>query len=413
MYIHSLCNSTIVKVYNYESRWMCDRGTLRTKRANKAMHKKVKNTFVSGGKNYSFEKTLKQFGRADPIDSRVYYDENIYDIERREIFMREWVPIGYMNELETDNMVIVSSILQFSILISQYDNMLNVFLNACKHRGCRLLSEDSVNKTYIECPYHNWMYGLDGQINYVPSDSTNNMKHIKLSSVDVTTSENIIFGSLDETCSADTVKLENSLSFMKDYDLIHNVEINKKWDISIAANWKIIVENFFDISRIEFVHPLINRNLSKRDFMYLNYDNHGFGYIVNNVMNSGLVIDLDKRRNFDIYEDSKSDVAHFRYIFPNLFIILFPHHMVTFIINPISNTKTSLLMTLFTRSSNDEEWVDSLIGFYEHMIHTDVQTCEELQKNIESELWFNGKYDKQNDLIFHHFHKRLIEHYIN
>ena len=141
--------------------------------------------------------------------------------------MREWVPIGYINELETDDMVIVSSILQFSILISQYNNLLNVFLNACKHRGCKLLSESSTDKPYIECPYHNWMYGLDGQANYVPSDSTNDIKQIKLSSVDVTKVENIIFGNLCETFSADTSNLEESLSFMKDYDLINEVEINK------------------------------------------------------------------------------------------------------------------------------------------------------------------------------------------
>lgn len=415
MYTNSLCNNTLGKVCNYESRGIYDRELVRTKRKKQGIQidKKKNKRFVNGGKHYCFENTLRQFEKADPIDSRVYYDENIFEVDQREIFMREWVPIGYINELETGDMVIVSSIMQFSILISQYNNLLNVFLNACKHRGCKLLSENSIGKPYIECPYHNWMYGLDGQAKYVPSDSTNDIKQIKLSSVDVTKVENIIFGNLCETFSVDTANLEESLSFMKDYDLINEVEINKKWEIPIAANWKIIVESFFDISRIEFLHPLISRNLNQRDFKYMNNDYHGFGYIVRNVINSGLVIDFDKSRNFVIHEDSQRDVVHFRYIFPNLFIILFPHHMVTFIVNPISNNRTNLMMTLFTRSSNDKEWIDNLAGFYEHMISKDVQICEELQKNVESQLWFYGKYDKENDLIFHHFHKRLIERYVN
>ena len=39
------------------------------------------------------------------------------------------------------------------------------FLNVCRHRGMRLVDAEGIcRKSTLVCPYHNWMYGLDGAL---------------------------------------------------------------------------------------------------------------------------------------------------------------------------------------------------------------------------------------------------------
>ena len=55
------------------------------------------------------------------------------------------------------------------VLTRDRAGVLHAFLNVCRHRGTRLISEEGVCKrTRLVCPYHGWAYGLDGALKTVP-----------------------------------------------------------------------------------------------------------------------------------------------------------------------------------------------------------------------------------------------------
>ena len=49
-----------------------------------------------------------------------------------------------------------------SVLVTVDDGRVRAFYNVCAHRGCELADSRQEQKT-ISCPYHAWVYGLDGR----------------------------------------------------------------------------------------------------------------------------------------------------------------------------------------------------------------------------------------------------------
>jgi len=57
------------------------------------------------------------------------------------------------------------------LLVRTENGRLNVFVNACRHRGTRLKAAGFSNQRALICPYHSWSYGLDGALRGRPHDA--------------------------------------------------------------------------------------------------------------------------------------------------------------------------------------------------------------------------------------------------
>jgi choline monooxygenase len=107
---------------------------------------------------------------ADPEQSytmpaRLYFDAEVLELERREIFHKSWIPIAHRSEVEDAGDYVTSDILGQNIFaIRGRDGELRGFYNVCQHRGHELLSGQGKAKNLITCPYHAWAYGFDGSL---------------------------------------------------------------------------------------------------------------------------------------------------------------------------------------------------------------------------------------------------------
>lgn len=50
------------------------------------------------------------------------------------------------------------------LLVRREDGGLSAFVNACRHRGTRLVPDGKSGQRVFVCPYHSWSYGLDGTL---------------------------------------------------------------------------------------------------------------------------------------------------------------------------------------------------------------------------------------------------------
>ena len=51
------------------------------------------------------------------------------------------------------------------VVIGGEDGRPRAFLNVCRHRGARVVTEPEGRvKRRLRCPYHAWSYGLDGSL---------------------------------------------------------------------------------------------------------------------------------------------------------------------------------------------------------------------------------------------------------
>ena len=84
------------------------------------------------------------------------------------IFDRSWQYFAPRVRLAEPGAVVVGDIGRVPVIVSRArDGSLRGFVNACRHRGYRLLEADT-NCTKIQCAYHHWIYDLDGTLARAP-----------------------------------------------------------------------------------------------------------------------------------------------------------------------------------------------------------------------------------------------------
>jgi phenylpropionate dioxygenase-like ring-hydroxylating dioxygenase large terminal subunit len=58
------------------------------------------------------------------------------------------------------------------LLLRRADGSLGAFLNVCRHRGARIVDGCGNDARDFACPYHGWVYGLDGALIARPEDAS-------------------------------------------------------------------------------------------------------------------------------------------------------------------------------------------------------------------------------------------------
>src|SRR5262249_52670222 len=102
--------------------------------------------------------------RAVTLNPEAYRSPDYYEIERRMVFAKGWVCVGYTAQLEQPGDTLVATGAGQPILLSRdRAGELHAFYNVCRHRGSMLVAEDG-KYDVIRCPYHSWGYALDGRL---------------------------------------------------------------------------------------------------------------------------------------------------------------------------------------------------------------------------------------------------------
>ena len=109
------------------------------------------------------EATLAPLERARMLPTAAFVDPGVLDWELERIFA-EWICVGHVSQVAEAGSYLMREIGPDSVVVmGGTDGRPHAFLNVCRHRGARLLSdaERAVGRRVV-CPYHAWSYGLDG-----------------------------------------------------------------------------------------------------------------------------------------------------------------------------------------------------------------------------------------------------------
>ncbi len=104
------------------------------------------------------------------IAPEVYADPARARLELDRLFQRLPLVLGHDSLLPRPGDVLTMEVAERPLLLARgRDGRLRGFLNACRHRGVRLLdSPEPGRKSALVCPYHNWNYDLTGRLQHVP-----------------------------------------------------------------------------------------------------------------------------------------------------------------------------------------------------------------------------------------------------
>ncbi len=195
-----------------------------------------------------------------------YVDPAVYAREQEHLFARMWVYAGHVSSLPQPGDY---RVLQLSgesvILIRDKQEQLHAFLNVCRHRGARLCSDVAGHlKGSLQCRYHAWTYGLDGQLLGAP-----NVLHLEefdratygLVPVALEVWEGLIWlnladhpGSLHEQLSDPVVADFGGNGPLERYR-VGQLKVAHTIVYDVPANWKLVMENTLECYHCGPMHP--------------------------------------------------------------------------------------------------------------------------------------------------------------
>ena len=209
--------------------------------------------------------TLPQFPE---MPAARFTDPDFARLEHQHLWRKIWIFAGHISEISTPGDYLTREIDGIPVIITHgRDGELRAFYNVCPHRGARLLQSECGHATTINCPYHCWSFGLNGDLLFVPEahdfpglrQETKHLRQIACAQY-----RGLVFFSL--AASPEPLKgfiggLAGALADVpiEEARLVHRAVVPAR------CNWKAVQDAFSETYHVRYVHAQsVNLALDQR-----------------------------------------------------------------------------------------------------------------------------------------------------
>jgi glycine betaine catabolism A len=333
-----------------------------------------------------------------------YTDPAVFDREQRAIFSRQWLcAVRAADVPEPGHFAVVQAARESVLVVRQRDGGLRAFLNVCRHRGSRLCLDETgqVTSRYLRCPYHAWSYELDGRLAAAPNLARMpDIDREQYGLIQVALTEWLGYAWVClatepppfQTAVIDAVTARLGTEHAIDAYAVADLAIGRRICYDVAANWKLIVENFMECYHCAPIHPELTGVLPEFAAGYAAqyYVGHGAafadrvaGFTIDGSPGFGRlpgVTDDQDRRYFALT------------IRPQVFINLVPDHVIFHRMIPTGPDRTTVICDwLFdaavVAAGKD---VSRSVELFDRVNRQDFAACERTQPSMSSAGYRDG-----------------------
>lgn len=173
-----------------------------------------------------------------------FTSEEFYRFELDAVWGHEWFCIGRANDIPNPGDYFTVTVGNDPLIaVRGRDNTIRVLANVCQHRAMPLVEGEKGSCRRFQCPYHAWVYGLDGQLQSAPllNDSPSfDKSKVKLPEVRSEIWEGFVFVTFDDGIPPLADRLGELSEYLRNWDIanLHSAEPQKFVDYDF--NWKIL-----------------------------------------------------------------------------------------------------------------------------------------------------------------------------
>jgi len=198
------------------------------------------------------------------LPAEAYFDPRQYERELQRIWYRNWVYVGRSSDVARHRAFRTFELGDQKILLVRDDQgVLQGFHNTCRHRGAALCreSEGTLRAGTIICPYHAWVYNLQGDLLRTSSKahaSGFDVADFPLYKISVKEWNGFIFVALTDSPPAFEKIFDLPLNRLDGWPLKELV-VGHVLLKTIKSNWKIFWENYNECLHCPTVHPQLSQ----------------------------------------------------------------------------------------------------------------------------------------------------------
>jgi len=202
----------------------------------------------------------------------VYSDRAWHDFEMEAVFGSEWLCVGRQEQIpDVGDYLAVTRAGEPLIVVRGVDGEISAMSAVCQHRGtCITASVDrsdddmldppewvSGNARQFRCPYHYWVYDLDGQLVGAPEMARTTgfaMADVRLPKIAVEIWRGFVFVNFSSDPPALTPRLAKLDAALQNYAVDDLVTVDPFVMRDVPFNWKIMIENFMEMYHNSRLH---------------------------------------------------------------------------------------------------------------------------------------------------------------
>jgi choline monooxygenase len=365
-----------------------------------------------------------------------YTSEEFHALERECVFARSWVPVCVTDEVSGPGDFVVVQVAGRSLIVCRdREGGLHAHHNVCRHRGSRLVAEErgSVER-FFQCPYHAWAYSLDGSClgtplftagAGIPEDQRgafdmSGIRGFDRADYGLHPARAAVWGPLVFAClDPEAPALEESLG-----DLPHRLagyrldehRLLRRLEYEIAADWKLVGENFMEYYHLPWVHP----GLVKVSPLKAHHRWQGAGRYVG-FCTSPIAANTDDGGWHGLpapawLPEDDATSARFAWLFPTVAVNALPNHTFLLLATPDGAGHTHEVAYLLAHpdsidAAGDalEPETDALVRFWDEVNREDIAIVERVQQGLGDPAYTGGRMCYRFEESVHRFQNMVID----
>jgi phenylpropionate dioxygenase-like ring-hydroxylating dioxygenase large terminal subunit len=354
-----------------------------------------------------------------------YTHEDIFRLDLEKIWLNYWIYVGHISQLPQPGSYFSVQLGNEPVLILRgEDNVVRALLNVCRHRGSLICTEAAGQLKKLVCPYHQWVYDLDGKLRaakLMPDDFDKSSYH--LHAIHCRQLEGFIFISFAQEPPNFDQLVSVYQPQMAMYDML-NTKVAYTGKYLVKSNWKLIVENFRECYHCGVGHPeycsvIIGANLdlgrersqAVRSEKYLQWEAKGVStqktlfknpeswyYCERYPYQPGFTtMSADGRPvSLPLGHLTDIDVGVWSIVqYPNFWLDINHDYAWAMYLRPVSAKLTEVQAQWLVRSDaieGQDYKIDPLIWFWKTTAEQDWKLCEDNQAGVNSRYYAPGPY---------------------
>ena len=191
-----------------------------------------------------------------------YFNIELLEAEKKLLFRQHWQLVCHENDLPNGgDFMTVDIVGERALILRDKADHIRAFHNLCRHRGSRVLSVERGHcKHAITCPFHGWVYNLDGTLRG-PAQPKSFPKLDKvewgLKEIELSMWFGFVFIRFQAGPQPDITQVLRKFD-----DEVKQYELNKLlpsgdpfWQENVAANWKCVRDVDNEGYHVSLAHP--------------------------------------------------------------------------------------------------------------------------------------------------------------